>query len=72
MIGRFHRAIGVHTPGLCVQDRECFCQVWMGERLRIRQFFESYGVMIQEWDRVRTDWLTLRAVAPEPEAVVAK
>jgi HAD superfamily phosphoserine phosphatase-like hydrolase len=42
------------------------------ERLRIRQFFESYGVMIQEWDRVRTDWLTLRAVAPEPEAVAAK
>ena len=39
---------------------------------RIREFFESYGVMIQEWDRVRTDWLTLRAVAPEPEAVPAK
>ena len=32
-------------------------------RLRIRQFFESYGVMIQEWDHVRTDWLTLRQVA---------
>lgn len=30
-------------------------------RLRIRAFFESYRVMIQEWDRVRTDWLTLRA-----------
>src|ERR1041385_1695789 len=30
-------------------------------RLRIREFFESYGIMIQEWDRVRTDWLTLRA-----------
>src|SRR5204863_477665 len=23
------------------------------ERIRIREFFESYGVMIQEWDRVR-------------------
>jgi HAD superfamily phosphoserine phosphatase-like hydrolase len=34
-------------------------------RPRIRAFFESYSVMIQEWDRVRTDWLTLRAVAPE-------
>lgn len=34
-------------------------------RLRIRAFFESYGVMIQEWDRVRTDWLTLRSVATE-------
>ena len=41
-------------------------------RLRIRAFFESYGVMIQEWDRVRTDWLTLRAVTPESEAVSAK
>ena len=30
-------------------------------RKRIREFFESYGIMIQEWDRVRTDWLTLRA-----------
>jgi len=42
------------------------------ERLRIREFFESYGVMIQEWDRVRTDWLTLRAVTPESEAAAAK
>jgi 2-hydroxy-3-keto-5-methylthiopentenyl-1-phosphate phosphatase len=41
------------------------------ERLRIRQFFESFGVMIQEWDHVRTDWLTLRAVAPEAEAATA-
>src|SRR5579864_220845 len=38
------------------------------DRLRIRAFFESYGVMIQEWDRVRTDWLTLRAVSVESEA----
>lgn len=42
------------------------------ERLRIREFFESYGVMIQEWDRVRTDWLTLRSVALEAEIVAAK
>ena len=42
------------------------------ERLRIREFFESYGVMIQEWDRVRTDWLTLRSVAPEAEIFAAK
>jgi HAD superfamily phosphoserine phosphatase-like hydrolase len=41
-------------------------------RPRIRQFFESYGIMIQEWDRVRTDWLTLRAVSVEPEAATAK
>lgn len=35
------------------------------ERLRIRQFFESYGMLIQEWDRVRTDWLTLRRAGEE-------
>lgn len=40
-------------------------------RPRIRHFFESYGIMIQEWDHVRTDWLTLRAVAPEVEAAVS-
>jgi len=41
------------------------------ERLRIRSFFESYGIMIQEWDRVRTDWLTLRTVSEaDAEAVV--
>jgi HAD superfamily phosphoserine phosphatase-like hydrolase len=42
------------------------------DRSRIRAFFESYGVMIQEWDRVRTDWLTLRSVISEPDATVAK
>jgi hypothetical protein len=26
---------------------------------RIRAFFESQGLLIQEWDRVRTDWLTI-------------
>ncbi len=41
-------------------------------RLRVRSFFESYGVMIQEWDRVRTDWLTLRSVANEAEPATAK
>jgi len=30
------------------------------QRPQIREFFESYGFLIQEWDRVRTDWLTLR------------
>jgi len=33
------------------------------ERLRIREFFESQGMLIQEWERVRTDWLTLRPAA---------
>jgi hypothetical protein len=30
------------------------------ERIRIREFFQANGLMVQEWDRVRTDWLTLR------------
>ena len=30
-------------------------------RSQIRQFFESYGFSIQEWQRVQTDWLTLRS-----------
>jgi phosphoserine phosphatase len=29
-------------------------------RPQIRQLFESYGFLIQGWDHVRTDWLTLR------------
>ena len=42
-------------------------------RLRIREFFESYGIMIQEWEHVRTDWLTLRHTGiPEPESTTAK
>lgn len=35
------------------------------ERPRIRTFFESHGMLIQEWERVRTDWLTLRPAAKE-------
>ena len=30
------------------------------KRPRIREFFESYGMPIQEWERVRTDRFTLR------------
>lgn len=29
-------------------------------RRKIREFFEGQGLLIQEWDKVRTDWLTLR------------
>jgi hypothetical protein len=28
---------------------------------RIRTFFEAQGLLIQEWDRVRADWLTISA-----------
>jgi hypothetical protein len=36
-------------------------------RPQIRQLFESYGFLIQGWDRVQTDWVTLR-----PSGVVAE
>lgn len=43
------------------------------ERQRIRVFFESHGFLIQEWDRVRTDWLTIRpATKPLMEAASAE
>jgi 2-hydroxy-3-keto-5-methylthiopentenyl-1-phosphate phosphatase len=42
------------------------------ERLRIREFFESYGILIQEWERVRTDWLTLRTASDQPKADLTK
>jgi HAD superfamily phosphoserine phosphatase-like hydrolase len=34
------------------------------QRPQLRDFFESYGFLIQEWDRTRTDWLTLRMAEP--------
>jgi HAD superfamily phosphoserine phosphatase-like hydrolase len=39
------------------------------ERYRIRGFFETNGMLIQEWERVRTDWLTIRDTAGEPVEV---
>jgi 2-hydroxy-3-keto-5-methylthiopentenyl-1-phosphate phosphatase len=33
---------------------------------RIRTFFEEQGLLIQEWDRVRADWLT---ITPQPSPV---
>lgn len=36
---------------------------------QIRRLFEQHGVLIQEWDRVRTDWLTIsNGVVPESAA----
>ncbi len=35
------------------------------QRPRIRQLFESYGFLIQDWDRVQTDWIKLRPVEAE-------
>lgn len=33
------------------------------EPMRIRAFFEANGLVIHEWEKVRTDWLTIR---PQP------
>jgi len=38
------------------------------DRFKIREFFESHGLLVQEWDRVRTDWLTLRMADEKPAA----
>jgi phosphoserine phosphatase len=42
------------------------------QRPQIRQLFESYGFLIQGWDRVQTDWVTLRSsgISADP-AVIA-
>lgn len=37
----------------------------------IRQLFESHGLQIQEWDKVKTDWLTIRALPPKSLAQTA-
>jgi hypothetical protein len=38
---------------------------------QIRHFFESHGFLVQEWARMRTDFLTLRSTSATPSAVVA-
>lgn len=38
-------------------------------RLQIRQFFEAHGLLIQDWDRVHTDWLTIADRADVADAV---
>jgi len=35
------------------------------QRPKIRALFDSYGFLIQDWDRVQTDWITLRPAAGE-------
>jgi HAD superfamily phosphoserine phosphatase-like hydrolase len=36
------------------------------EPVQIRHFFEQHGLVIQEWDRIRTDWVTIRSTTGEP------
>src|SRR6478672_10806845 len=41
------------------------------DRSQIRALFEEHGLLIQEWDRVRTDWLTIGGpLSGAPEAGV--
>jgi HAD superfamily phosphoserine phosphatase-like hydrolase len=35
------------------------------EPAQVRDYFESVGLVLQEWDRVRTDWLTIRPSAAD-------
>ena len=37
---------------------------------RIREFFESHGLALQQWDKVRTDSITLCRTAPSAPAAV--
>ncbi len=38
------------------------------DKPEIREYFASQGLVIQEWDRVRTDWLTIREGAEDAAA----
>ena len=40
-------------------------------RLQIRKLFESHGLLVQEWDQVRADWLTLRSAQSESQQSAA-
>jgi HAD superfamily phosphoserine phosphatase-like hydrolase len=40
---------------------------------QIREFFEAYGLSVQGWDKIRTDWLTFHKTPAKPrETVPAK
>jgi 2-hydroxy-3-keto-5-methylthiopentenyl-1-phosphate phosphatase len=40
------------------------------DSVRIRSLFESQGFLIQEWDKVRTDWLTITGIPNGPDSAV--
>jgi phosphoserine phosphatase len=33
---------------------------------QIREFFEGYGLSVQDWDKIRTDWLVFHKSSPKP------
>ena len=40
------------------------------DAVAIRSLFESQGFLIQEWDKVRTDWLTIREIRDGTDSVI--
>jgi HAD superfamily phosphoserine phosphatase-like hydrolase len=38
--------------------------------LRIRDTFEDHGLIVQDWERARTDWLTIDSAPPAPVQVL--
>jgi hypothetical protein len=42
------------------------------EPTRIRALFEAHGLVIHEWEKVRTDWLTIRPHVAEGLQLVAE
>jgi HAD superfamily phosphoserine phosphatase-like hydrolase len=39
--------------------------ILLWDTARVRLHFETQGFLIQEWDKVRTDWLTIRDSSPD-------
>lgn len=39
---------------------------------RIRELFATYGLAMQEWDKIRTDWLTFHEAAPGEDPAEAE
>jgi len=39
--------------------------VGLADPISIRSLFESHGLQIQEWDKVKTDWLKIGEIAPK-------
>ncbi|MPZ16747.1 MAG: HAD-IB family phosphatase [Luteitalea sp.] len=39
--------------------------ILLWDTARVRVHFETHGFLIQEWDKVRTDWLTIRDSGPD-------
>ncbi|MGH2348554.1 MAG: hypothetical protein ACRDFT_03690 [bacterium] len=51
-----------HDPEYCRVTKTDLLEEIVGwGPIQIRALFERHGLVIQEWDRTRTDWLTIRA-----------